>query len=81
MTLEQQATHPINLVFMNLAGVPSNTKQSSYLPCLDSWGVKKSSVKRIKKDYRVLNSPAMSTEVLVMRTSRDVFVVFRWAGG
>lgn len=77
LSAEQQALHPINLVFMNLAGVPSNERSGQITPCLDSWGVKRSTVKRIKKDYRVPPFPAMKTEVLVMRTNKDVFVVFR----
>jgi hypothetical protein len=81
MSLEQQALHPINLVFLNMAGIPSTERQGQIAPCLDTWGVKRSNIKRIKKDYRMgaFPAPAMSTEVVLMRTSRDLFVTFRCA--
>jgi hypothetical protein len=78
MSVEQQALHPINLVFLNMAGIPSTPREGQIAPCLDTWGIKRSNIKRIKKDYRVGTFPAMSTEVVLMRTSRDLFVVFRY---
>ncbi|KAF6265972.1 class 3-domain-containing protein [Scenedesmus sp. NREL 46B-D3] len=77
MSVEQQALHPINLVFLNLVGIPSTDRQGQIAPCLDTWGIRRSNIKRLKKSYRVGTFPAMSTEVVLMRTSRDLFVVFR----
>jgi hypothetical protein len=79
MSVEQQALHPINLVFLNLAGIPSTERTGQIAPCLETWGIRRSNIKRLKKDYRVGTFPAMSTEVVLMRTSKDLFVVFRCA--
>jgi hypothetical protein len=77
MTLEQQALHPINLLLMNMAGVPSTDLMALVTPCLYSWGVIRGSVTKIVKDYKVGNSMTMKTIVLVFRTKKDVWVVFR----
>eukprot|EP00879_Flechtneria_rotunda_P014745 GHRR01015407.1.p1 GENE.GHRR01015407.1~~GHRR01015407.1.p1 ORF type:complete len:613 (+),score=167.92 GHRR01015407.1:1105-2943(+) len=77
MTVEQQTYHPINLVFLNLAGIPSTDQVTQVTPCLQSWGIARGSVVRIRKQYRVADFPAMWTEVLVMSTSKDIFIVFR----
>lgn len=78
LTLEQQALHPINLVLMNMVGIPSTDMLSMVNPCLYSWGVVKGSVTKIVKDYKVGNSMTMKTVVLVFRTKKNVWVVFRW---
>lgn len=77
MTTEQQALHPINLLLMNMVGVPSTDLLSLVNPCLHSWGVVKGSVTKIVKDYKVGNSMTMKTIVLVFRTKTKVWVVFR----
>jgi hypothetical protein len=84
LSAEAQALHPINLLFMNLAGVPSTDLVPLVTPCLYSWGIVKGSVVKIVKEYKVGNSMAMKTEVLVMRSKKHVFVVFRcdaWVRG
>jgi hypothetical protein len=77
MTTEQQALHPINLLFMNMVGVPSTDMMAMVNPCLHSWGAVKGSVTKIVKDYKVGNSMSMKTVVLVFRTKKHVWVVFR----
>lgn len=77
MTLEQQALHPINLLLMNMVGVPSTDMMSMINPCLHSWGMVKGSITKIVKDYKVGNSITMKTVVLVFRTKKHVWVVFR----
>eukprot|EP00775_Hariotina_reticulata_P006149 gene6149-6386_t len=42
-----------------------------------SWGIVKGSVVKLQQNYKVGNFPGMNTNVLVMRSARDVFVVFR----
>lgn len=79
MSVEQQALHPINLLLMNMVGVPSTDLMSMVNPCLYSWGAVKGSVTKIVKNYKVGNSMAMNTVVLVFRTRKNVWVVFRWA--
>jgi hypothetical protein len=80
MTVQQQALHPINLLLMNMVGIPSTDLLSLVNPCLHSWGVVKGSVTKIVKDYKVGNSMTMKTVVLVFRTKKNVWVVFRWVG-
>jgi hypothetical protein len=77
MTTEQQALHPINLLLMNMVGVPSTDMMAMVNPCLHSWGAIKGSVTKIVKDYKVGNSMSMKTVVLVFRTKKHVWVVFR----
>jgi hypothetical protein len=77
MSTWQQATHPIHLLFMNLVGVPSTDFMWQITPCLHSWGIIKGSVVKLRQNYKVGNFPGMNTVALVMRSARDVFVVFR----
>lgn len=89
MSVEQQAMHPINLVFMNLAGVPSTDPMPQVTPCLYSWGIVRGSVVKLSKNYKVrvqcrsaaMQAPAPATHAVTLTLTQlhAVARASRWA--